>query len=65
MNFKDGVIILKPGEICPVLNCPFEKENFEGICAGKKERDNIFICDVANLEGEVFRAILKKKRSGK
>ena len=61
MNFKDGVIILNPDEICPVLGCPFKKEDIEGICAGKKERDNIFVCDITNLESEVSRTILKKR----
>lgn len=61
MNFKDGVIVLNPGEICPVLDCPFKKEDIEGICAGKKERDDIFVCDITNLESEVSRAILRKR----
>jgi hypothetical protein len=53
MDFRDGIITLKPGEICPVADCLF-KEDVEGVCAGKKiERDNVFVCDIAKLESEI------------
>jgi len=53
---RNGEIILKPGEICIINNCPFAKDGGQredGICPGKKhQRDYRYTCDLAVLTAD-------------